>query len=80
MTNIVNLNSKKTTHNIWGVPHGLRNGPLLFTLYSSTLQDIIRGHGVDVMFYADDTQLCLTCIFDPADRDHAIRVMEALLM
>ena len=29
---------------------------------------------MDVMFYADDTQLYL--IFDPANRDHAIRVME----
>ena len=37
----------------YGVPQGSVLGPLLFTLY----EDIIKHHGLDAMFYADDTQI-----------------------
>ena len=60
-----------------GVPQVSVNGPLMLTLFSAPIGDVINAHGIKFMTYADHTQLYM--LLHPSERDFVNPILELCL-
>ena len=61
-----------------GVLQGSVLGPVLNTMYTAPLHHFIMKHNLSAHYYADDTQVYLSC--EPTELKHAIKRIEVCVM
>ena len=62
----------------WGMPQGSVVGPEMFVAYSAPIEDIVNGHNLCSMSYADDTQLYV--LIKPSNRISMLSNLENCIL